>query len=45
VTTRHSHEGDIRRLGSLSARKLDSELLEHFYARLRKEGGASGKPM
>lgn len=50
ATTRHSYEGYIRRqilptLGKMSARKLDIELLERFYARLRKQGGVGGKPM
>jgi integrase len=50
ATTRHSYEGYIRRqilptLGNMPARKLDIELLERFYARLRKQGGTGGKPM
>jgi hypothetical protein len=29
----------------MPARKLDIELLERFYAQLRKQGSAGGKPM
>ncbi|MGH8931583.1 MAG: tyrosine-type recombinase/integrase [Egibacteraceae bacterium] len=50
ATTRHSYDAYIRRhilpaLGKLPPKKVDVEILERFYARLRKAGGKGGRPM
>jgi integrase len=50
ATTRHSYQAYIRRhilpmLGKLTAKKVDVETLERFYAQLRTSGGKGGRPM
>ncbi len=50
ATTRHSYEAYIRRhilpsLGKLPAKKVDVEILERFYAWLRKAGGKGSRPI
>jgi integrase len=50
LTTRYTYEGYINSkiipaLGRVPVRKVDVEMLDRFYAELRKRGGSKGQPL